>query len=129
MHCAQGWWLSTGLLGALGGRRSRASRARLVMAIELMLRRSLFAAVSTRTRRCAPALGDSSSRAGFSRRTDRYRDAHGEVARREFGAGRVFVGGRDRAARRPTAAAGWPRDFSGAFGREARASCVVLVVG
>ena len=52
--------------------------------------------------------------------TDRYRDAHGEVARREFGAGHVFVGECRCAARRPTTAAGWPHEFSGAVGREAR---------
>ena len=56
--------------------------------------------------------------------TDRYRDAHGEVARREFGAVRVGVGrGLRSRVRATTTAAGWPRDFSGAFGREARVLC------
>ena len=56
-----------------------------------MLRRPRERVISART--AAAGLRQSTAGAGFSRRwTDRYRDAHGEIARREFGAGHVFAG-------------------------------------
>ena len=49
--------------------------------------------MSARTLAAAPQTWMRRPRAGFSRWTDRYRDAHGEVARREFGAVRVVRDG------------------------------------
>ena len=127
MHCAQGWWLSRRHRLAGGSWRAKKSckpgatgNGNRIDAAEVAFcsRKHAYAPLCAST-------WSSSSRAGFSQWTDRYRDAHGEVARREFGAVRVSVGRGLRSRIRATTTAGRlaPRLLGGFRPRGARFVC------